>query len=190
VNNTIARRGPGARTTQGDKTAGTNSSASQWHRPPAGREMDEPNVEAGWSEGWPPRMAQHDRQTLKGNKPQERQARGSICRGATSSESAVQSIRPDERDAKSEPTAKKSACKQRTEAETQTEAQARRDDGTPDSSPARQPVTRKQRSIQANGIDIVNRPWRGCDRSENRTSAPARNAAMRLTRQSRLIEDL
>ena len=30
------------------------------------------NVEAGWSEGWPPRMTQHSLQTLKGDKPQER----------------------------------------------------------------------------------------------------------------------
>jgi len=30
------------------------------------------NIEAGWSEGWLPRIAQHDLQTLKGTKPQER----------------------------------------------------------------------------------------------------------------------
>lgn len=30
------------------------------------------NVEAGWSQGWPPGIAQHDLQTLKGTKPQER----------------------------------------------------------------------------------------------------------------------
>lgn len=30
------------------------------------------NVEAGWSQGWPPGIAQHDLQTLKGKKPQER----------------------------------------------------------------------------------------------------------------------
>jgi len=35
-------------------------------------ELSKCNVEAGWSEGWPPRIAQHDRQTLKGTKPQER----------------------------------------------------------------------------------------------------------------------
>lgn len=45
-----ARCGPRARRMQGGKTARTCT-----------------NVEAGWSEGWLPRMAQHDRQTLKGN---------------------------------------------------------------------------------------------------------------------------
>jgi len=47
----------------------------KWHRPPAGRERGITNVEAGWSEGWPPRMTQHDLQTLKGTKPQERMSR-------------------------------------------------------------------------------------------------------------------
>jgi hypothetical protein len=42
-----------------------NSSADD--RPPAAP-REESNVEAGWSEGWPPRMAQHDLQTLKGMK--------------------------------------------------------------------------------------------------------------------------
>jgi len=53
-----------ARWTQGEKTAGTLSRAraTDLRRRRAG----ESNVEAGWSEGWPPRIAQHGSHTLKG----------------------------------------------------------------------------------------------------------------------------
>lgn len=77
-------------------------SRSQRHRPPAGREHSEtPNVEAGWSEGWPPRMTQHDLQALKGTKPQERKSRIDLphawhCRSRSAP--AVQSILTDERE--------------------------------------------------------------------------------------------
>jgi len=55
-----------ARWTQGEKTAGTRSRAraTDLRRRRAG----ESNVEAGWSDGWPPRIAQHGSHTLKGRK--------------------------------------------------------------------------------------------------------------------------
>jgi hypothetical protein len=58
------------------------------------------NVEAGWSQGWPPGIAQHDLQTLKGTKPQERLSndRPVVCPlpKATKAQ-AVQPIGTDER---------------------------------------------------------------------------------------------
>lgn len=58
------------------------------------------NVEAGWSQGWQPGIAQHDLQTLKGTKPQERLSndRPVVCPlpKATKAQ-AVQPIGTDER---------------------------------------------------------------------------------------------
>jgi hypothetical protein len=62
------------RSTQGGKTARTNFSPSSQNRPPAVARRVTRNVEAGWSRGWLPGMAQRDLNTLKGNK--------SLMRGA------------------------------------------------------------------------------------------------------------
>lgn len=70
------------------------------------------NVEAGWSEGWLPRIAQHDLQTLKGNKPQERRSNDRpvvcACCEIASEAQTVQPIGTDERG--SGPTKKGSAA--------------------------------------------------------------------------------
>jgi len=52
------------------------------------------NVEAGWSQGWPPGIAQHDLQTLKGTKPQERLVERSACRVPAAKATKAQAVQP------------------------------------------------------------------------------------------------
>jgi len=72
------------------------------------------NIEAGWSEGWLPRIAQHDLQTLKGTKTSREVVERSACRVCAVRKAgeaqAVQPIGTDERGNR-RPTKKGSAAR-------------------------------------------------------------------------------